>query len=165
MHDVATAFSAAIGPGFRHRDHGTMNPVPSARPTPPELLQQARTIAVVGFSTDPTKAAHRAPMVLVDRGWNVIPVHPTATEVAGLTAYKTLADIPVPVDLVDVFRPPSEAPGIAEQAAAIGAKTLWLQKGITSPEARDIATRAGMTFVEDTCAGATATTLNLFPNP
>ena len=130
---------------------------------PAQLLQQAKTIAVVGFSADPTKPSHRAPMELVARGWNVIPVNPTVDEIAGMKSYATLADIPVQVDLVDVFRPASEAAGIATQAAQIGAKTLWLQKGIVSTEARDIAAQAGMQFVEDTCAGATAAQLNLTP--
>jgi predicted CoA-binding protein len=142
-----------------------MNVSATPQPQPAELLQQAKTIAVVGFSADPSKPSHRAPMELVNRGWTVIPVNPTVTEINGMKSYPTLADVPVPVDLVDVFRPSEEAAGIAEQAAAIGAKTLWLQKGITSVEARDIAQAAGMAFVEDTCAGATAATLGLTPNP
>lgn len=140
-----------------------MNAASSTQPPPAELLARARTIAVVGFSADPSKPSHRAPMELVRRGWNVIPVNPTVTEVAGMKAYATLADVPVPVDLVDVFRPSAEAPDIARQAAEIGARTLWLQKGITSTEARDIAAAAGMAFVEDECAGATAAQLNLSP--
>lgn len=131
--------------------------------TPAALLAGAKTIAVVGFSADPAKPANFAPMELVNRGWNVIPVNPTVSEVAGLKAYATLADVPVPIDIVDVFRPSSEAPSIAAQAAAVGAKTLWLQKGITSTEARDIAAAAGMTFIENECAGATAARFDVHP--
>lgn len=138
--------------------------VTTQAPSPAQLLTQAKTIAVVGFSADPSKPSHRAPMELVRRGWNVIPVNPTVGEIAGMKSYPTLADVPVPVDLVDVFRPSAEAAGIARQAAAIGAKTLWLQLGITSSEARDIAAAAGMAFVEDTCAGATAAKLDLRPH-
>ncbi|MEO6867591.1 MAG: CoA-binding protein [Gaiellales bacterium] len=135
----------------------------SSTHTPAELLQNATTIAVVGFSSDPSKPSHTAPMELVNRGWTVIPVHPKAAEVAGLTAYPSLADIPVKVDLVDVFRPSAEAAGIARQAVEIGAGALWLQQGITSSEAREIASEAGMAFIEDECAGATAARQSLRP--
>ena len=138
----------------------------SATADPRQLLADAKTIAVVGFSTNPEKAAHYAPMKLVDAGWNVVPIHPTATEINGLTAYKSLGDVPGQVDLVDVFRPAAEAPGIAREAAAIGAKTLWLQAGITSPDAARIAAEAGMDFVENLCAGATAAQYQVTPgNP
>lgn len=140
-----------------------MNPSAITPVQPADLLAGSRTIAVVGFSNDPSKPSHHAPMELVRRGWTVIAVNPTTPEVAGLTSYPTLADIPVPVDLVDVFRPSSEAGSIARQAAEIGAKALWLQKGITSTEARDVAAAAGMAFVEDQCAGATAAALDLHP--
>lgn len=81
----------------------------------------------------------------------MIPVHPSADVLLGERVYRSLADIPEPVDLVDVFRPATEAPEIARQAVAIGAKTLWLQQGIVSPEARRIAEEAGLTYVEDRC--------------
>lgn len=136
---------------------------PKSLSDPAAILQGARTIAVVGFSTDPTKPSHRAPMELARRGWNVIPVNPNATEIAGMTSYRTLADVPGKVDIVNVFRPASEAGGIAAQAARMGADALWLQVGITSPEARQIAEGAGMAFVEDTCAGATSAHLDLYP--
>lgn len=134
-----------------------------APPVPAAVLAEAKTIAVVGFSTDPSKPSHVAPMELVNRGWTVIPVNPNIDEVAGLKAYATLADVPVPIDIVDVFRPSSEAAGIAQQAAAVGAKTLWLQKGISSTEARDVAAAAGMSFIENECAGATAAHFDVHP--
>lgn len=128
-----------------------------------ELLERSRTIAVVGFSANAAKPSHRAPMLLVEQGWTVIPVNPTVEEVAGLTCYPSLADIPVPVDLVDVFRPAADCPQVARDAVAIGAKALWLQLGIVSEEARAIAEAAGMDFVEDACAGAIAKRLDLHP--
>jgi len=116
-----------------------------------EILASARTIAVVGLSRDPGKASHRVAEVLQAHGFRIIPVHPSATELLGEKVYRSLADIPEPVDLVDVFRPAPDAPGIAGQAVAIGAKALWLQQDIVSPEARRIATEAGLEYVEDRC--------------
>ncbi len=120
------------------------------------LLEDSRTIAVVGASTDPSKASQRIPATLIDYGFTVIPVHPSADEILGQKVYRTLADIPVPVDIVDVFRPAEEAPDIARQAAEIGASALWLQLGIISGEAAEIAEAADMDYVEDRCIGSTS---------
>jgi len=125
------------------------------------ILESSTTIAVVGASTHERKAANRIPRWLIKAGFTVIPVNPTADEILGQKAYPTLADIPVPVDIVDVFRPSEEAASVAEQAAAIGAKTLWLQLGITSDEARKFASDAGMNFVEDNCLGVTVNELEV----
>jgi len=119
------------------------------------LLDSSRTVAIVGLSTDPEKTSSKIAGILIEAGYDVIPVHPTATEILGRKAYATLADIPVPIDIVDVFRPASEAAGIAEQAVAIGAKTLWLQLGIASEEATQIAAAAGLQYVENRCIGET----------
>jgi predicted CoA-binding protein len=116
-----------------------------------DVLRAAKTIAVVGLSRDPGKAAHGVPATLQAAGFRIIPVHPSATELLGEKVYRTLADIPEPVDLVDVFRPAPEAAGIAEQAVAIGAKALWLQQGIVSAEARAIAEAGGLDYVENRC--------------
>ncbi|GAA3829167.1 MULTISPECIES: CoA-binding protein [Amycolatopsis] len=116
-----------------------------------EVLKAANTIAVVGLSRDPAKAAHSVPAAMQAAGFRVIPVHPSADELLGEKVYRSLADIPEPVDIVDVFRPAREAPGVAEQAVAIGAKTLWLQQGIVSAEARRIAESGGLNYVEDRC--------------
>lgn len=118
------------------------------------ILEQARTVAVVGCSTNPGKAAHRIPAQLQAAGYRIVPVHPTAAEILGERAYPSLEEIGEPVDLVDVFRPAGEAPAIAEQAVRIGASAVWLQLGIRSPEARRIATDAGLDYVEDRCTGA-----------
>ncbi|MDQ3710415.1 MAG: CoA-binding protein [Actinomycetota bacterium] len=122
--------------------------------TPRELLESVRTIAIVGCSTQPHKAAHRIPAILRAAGYRVIPVHRTASQVLGEPAYPTLADIRQPVDLVNVFRPSAECAGVARQAVDIGAPALWLQLGISSPEARRIADGASMDFVENDCTGA-----------
>lgn len=122
--------------------------------TPRKLLESARTIAVVGCSTQPHKPAHRIPAILQAAGYRVIPVHRTASQILDEPAYPTLADIGQAIDLVDVFRPSAECAGIASQAADIGAPALWLQLGIRSPEARQIAEGAGMDYVENDCAGA-----------
>ncbi len=116
-----------------------------------DILRRSTTIAVVGMSDHEGKPSHDVPLALAAHGFTVIPVHPGADQIAGLTAYPTLADIPGPVDVVDVFRPTDEAPGIALQAVAIGAGALWLQLGLTSDEARAIAEGAGLDYVEDHC--------------
>jgi uncharacterized protein len=115
------------------------------------LMRTSRTIAVVGLSTDPAKSAHSVPARLQSVGYRVIGVHPSASTLLGEQAYRSLEDIPEPVDFVDVFRPSPEAAGIAEQAVRIGARGLWLQLGITSPEARRIAAEGGLDYVEDRC--------------
>jgi len=88
---------------------------------------------------------------LLAQGYKVIPVRPHRMEIFGIPCVDSLADIEEPVDLVDVFRRPEFCPEVAEQAATAGAKALWLQLGIVSPEARAIAERAGMNYVENAC--------------
>lgn len=122
--------------------------------SPRQLLETVRTIAVVGCSTQPHKAAHRIPAILQAAGYRVIPVHRTAPQILSEPAYPTLADIGQPVDLVNVFRPSAECAGVARQAVDVGAPALWLQLGISSPEARRIAEGAGMDYVENDCTGA-----------
>jgi predicted CoA-binding protein len=119
--------------------------------TPAQILSDSRTIAVVGASRHEGKAAYSVPLQMLRHGWHVIPVNPYATQIWGQTCYPTLADIPEPVDLVNVFRPSADTPEVARQAAAIGAKALWLQQEIASAEARAIAEAAGMDYVEDHC--------------
>ncbi len=119
--------------------------------TPAQILAESRTIAVVGASRDPEKVAHTVPRQMLRHGWHVIPVNPYAAEIWGEPCYPTLADIPEPVDLVNVFRPSADTPEVARQAVAIGAKALWLQQDIASAEARAIAEAAGLDYVEDHC--------------
>ncbi|MBM0276471.1 CoA-binding protein [Micromonospora tarensis] len=119
--------------------------------TAQQILADSAVIAVVGASRDPLKAAHAVPAQMQRYGWRIIPVNPTVDELFGERAYPTLADIPHPVDLVDVFRPAADAVQVVRDAAAIGAPAVWLQLGIFSTEARRIAEQAGMDYIEDRC--------------
>jgi uncharacterized protein len=119
--------------------------------TPAEILAASRTIAVVGASRDPGKAAHSVPLRMLRHGWQVIPVNPYADEIWGQRCYPTLAEVPEPVDLVNVFRPAADTPAVARQAVGIGAKALWLQQDISSTQARAIAEAAGLDYVENRC--------------
>ena len=109
------------------------------------------TITVVGASADPTKAAHSVPAHMQEHGWRIIPVNPYADRILGEPVYRSLAEIPEQVGLVDVFRPSQATPDIARQAVAAGATALWLQLGIASAETREIAELAGLLYVEDRC--------------
>jgi predicted CoA-binding protein len=121
-----------------------------------EILNEARTIAVVGASRDSRKAGGSVPAGLQARGFRVIPVNPYADTLFGERVYRTLLEVPEKVDIVDVFRPSADAPEIARQAAKIGARALWLQLDIRSDEARQIAGEAGMDYVEDECTAVVA---------
>ncbi len=126
-----------------------------------EILASARTIAVVGASRDPDKAGGSVPEGLQRRGYRIIPINPFAETLFGEKVYRSLLEVPDQIDLVDVFRPSADAPEIARQAAAVGAKALWLQEDIRSAEARRIAEAAGMEFVEDECTAVVASLYRL----
>jgi hypothetical protein len=115
------------------------------------ILTTYATITVVGASDTPAKAAHYVPAHMQDHGWRIIPVNPHASEILGEPVYRTLAEVPEPLGLVDVFRPSDQTPDVARQAVAAGATALWLQLGIASAEARAIAEAAGLLYVEDRC--------------
>jgi predicted CoA-binding protein len=119
--------------------------------SPRQLLADAAVIAVVGASRDPEKTAHRVPAQMQRHGWRIIPVNPHAEEIFGEPAYRSLADIPEPVDLVNVFRPAADATEVVREAVAIGAPAIWLQLDIVSPEGRRLAAEAGIDYVEDRC--------------
>jgi uncharacterized protein len=115
------------------------------------VLRSYDTITVVGASNAPDKPAHYVPEHMQENGWRIILVNPAATEILGEPVYRTLADVPEQVGLVDVFRPSESTPDIARQAVAAGASALWLQLHITSAEARDIAEQAGLVYIENRC--------------
>jgi predicted CoA-binding protein len=119
--------------------------------TAERLLRRYDTITVVGASADPAKAAHSVPAHMQAYGWRIIPVNPTATQLLGEPVFARLGDVDEPIGLVDVFRPGPATPDIARQAVAAGAQALWLQLGITSAEAREIAESAGLAYVENRC--------------
>ena len=116
-----------------------------------QILRRYDTITVVGASDDPAKPAYYVPQHMREHGWGIVPVNPRGGQVAGLTAFPSLADVPEQVGLVDVFRPSAQTPDIARQAVAAGATALWLQLGISSAEARQIAEDAGLLYVENRC--------------
>ncbi|MBB6730259.1 CoA-binding protein [Cohnella zeiphila] len=116
-----------------------------------KILQQTRTVAVVGLSEDPSKTSHMVSQAMQAKGYRIIPVNPKADRILGETCYPSLKDIPEPVDIVNVFRRPEHTPPIAEEAVAIGAKVLWLQLGIVNEEAADIAAKGGLTVIMDRC--------------
>ncbi len=114
-------------------------------------MLQAKRIAVVGMTPQPTRAGHYVPAFLRSRGREIVPVTPTYTEVDGLKSYPTLRDVPGHIDVVLVFRRPEFCPQIAEEAAEVHASGLWLQSGIFNQEAKRIAEQAGMNFVQGRC--------------
>jgi predicted CoA-binding protein len=110
-----------------------------------------RRIAVVGLSTDPYRPSHDVARYLERAGYEIIPVNPLHDEVMGHKCYPRLQDVPGPIDVVDVFRRAQFCADVARDAVEAGAKGLWLQSGIVSDEAREIARRAGLDYVEDRC--------------
>lgn len=115
------------------------------------ILNNSRTIAVVGLSDDPSRASYGVSRYMQAEGYRIIPVNPQHTEVLGEKCYPDLRSVPEPVDLVNVFRRPAQCAEVARDAVAIGAKALWLQLGIVNEEAREIAEAAGLLVVMDRC--------------
>jgi uncharacterized protein len=115
------------------------------------LLRDTRTIAIVGLSSDPQRASWFVASYLKKEGYRIIPVNPKADQILGENAYRDLASIPEPVDMVDVFRPAAECLEIARQAVAIKAKALWLQLKLVNIEAAEYAARNGLAVVVDRC--------------
>jgi predicted CoA-binding protein len=115
------------------------------------LLGQAKTIAIVGLSTEPTKASNMVGSYLKDEGFTVVPIHPKAKEVLGFPAYPRLQDVPFAIDIVNVFRPTNEVAGIVSDAIEIGAGAIWMQLRIIDLESARIAKQTGMTVVVDRC--------------
>ncbi|WP_067508714.1 CoA-binding protein [Actinoplanes sp. TFC3] len=127
-----------------------------------QLLAEATTIAVVGASRDPSKPAHSVPLQMLRHGWKIIPVNPFVDEIYGIPTVPTLADLPTPVDIVNIFRPPAAALEVVREAIAVKAPAVWLQSGITSAEARRLAAEAGMDYVEDRCLAVERAVAGLF---
>lgn len=116
-----------------------------------DILKQYHTIAVVGLNSNPSRPSHYVSAYMHEQGYRIIPVNPDESEVFGLRCYPDLASVPEAVDFVNVFRRSEACGAVARDAAAAGAKVLWLQSGIHSDEARRIAEEAGMAYVEDRC--------------
>lgn len=115
------------------------------------ILAQSKTIAVVGLSDNPQRPSYVVARYMQEHGYRIIPVNPGCREILGETCYPDLQSIPEKVDLVDVFRKAADTPEVAKAAVAIGAKTLWLQLGVSNDEARLIAQQGGLEVVMDRC--------------
>lgn len=115
------------------------------------ILSGSKTVAVVGISDKPDRPSHVVAKYLQEHGYRVIPVNPLLDEVLGEKAYKSLSEIPEPVDIVDVFRKSEDVPPIAEEAVRIGARFFWMQEGVASGRAREILDAAGIPCVMDRC--------------
>jgi uncharacterized protein len=115
------------------------------------LLDDTETWAVVGLSGNPARTAYRIAEVLQHRGKRIVPIHPDAPEVLGEQGYATLADVPFPVDVVDVFRRSEAAGAFADQAVEIGAGGVWFQLGVIDHDAFRRTSEAGVPMVMDTC--------------
>ncbi|MDX6742296.1 CoA-binding protein [Actinocorallia sp. A-T 12471] len=133
-------------------ENGAFDPARYQEPkTIQRVLHTARTIAVVGLSGNELRASHFVGYYLKRHGYRVIPVNPREPEILGEKSYASLGEIPVPVDVVNVFRAPDALPGIARDAVAIGATSLWCQFGVVNAEGARIAEDAGLTVVMDLC--------------
>ena len=115
------------------------------------LLDDCETWAVVGLSGNPDRTAYRIAQMLQARGKRIVPIHPTAPTVLGQTGYAELADVPFPIDVVDVFRRSEAAGEFADQAVAVGARGVWFQLGVIDHDAFRRTTEAGVPMVMDTC--------------
>jgi predicted CoA-binding protein len=115
------------------------------------VLHTAKTIAIVGLSNNELRASYFVGYYLKRHGYHVIPVNPRETEILGQTSYPSLLDVPEPIDVVDVFRAPDALPGIARDAVAIGAGTLWCQYGVINDEGARIAEDGSVTVIMDRC--------------
>ncbi|CAA9585519.1 MAG: CoA-binding domain protein [uncultured Thermomicrobiales bacterium] len=136
----------------------TLPPLPAALATAGaaerlRILTDHKTIAMVGLSADPMRPSHFAAIYMLAEGYDVIPVNPryAGQAILGQPVYASLAEIPRPVGIVDVFRKPQDVPPIAEEAIRIGAPVLWLQLGVVNEEAAATARAAGLDVVMDRC--------------
>ena len=115
------------------------------------MLVARPTVALVGASANPERPSHQVMADLLDEGYTVIPVNPRLEEVHGVRCYPDLASVPIPIDIVDVFRRAEATPDVARQAVAASARVLWLQLGVINDEARQIAESGGLKVVMDRC--------------
>jgi uncharacterized protein len=130
--------------------HIPKNAAPSTDPIA-DLLRAAKTIAIVGLSSNPSRPSHEIATYLLAHNYRVIPVNPNEREVLGQKSYARLEDVPEPIGIVNVFRRPELIPPIADSAIAINAKSLWLQLGIENATAAAKAHAAGLLVIENAC--------------
>ena len=115
------------------------------------VILNAKTVAIVGLSKNELRASYFVGFYLKRHGYRVIPVNPREPEILGEKSFKTLADVPVHIDIVDVFRAPDALPGIAKEAVAIGASNLWCQFTVINEEGARLAEAGGLSVVMDRC--------------
>ncbi|MDT5062191.1 MAG: uncharacterized protein QOH63_2650 [Acidobacteriota bacterium] len=116
-----------------------------------KILEDCRTIAVVGLSSSPARASNGVAGYMKREGYKIIPVNPREEHVLGEKSYPTLADVPIKIDLVDVFRRSEEAGKVVDEAIKVGAKAVWLQEGVIDHAAAQRALDAGLLVVMDRC--------------
>ncbi len=116
-----------------------------------ELLRSAKTIAVVGLSSNPMRPSFGVSRFLQRQGFRIIPVNPNETEVLGERAYPTVKDVPDPIDIVNIFRRPARVPEVIDDALTKGAPCIWMQEGVINHEAARKAEAAGLSVVMDRC--------------
>ncbi len=116
-----------------------------------ELLNNYKTIAVVGLSSNPMRPSHGVTEYMQGAGYRIIPVNPNEMEVLGEKCYARLEDVPENIDIVNVFRRAEEVPPVVESAIRIGAKVVWMQMGVENEEAAEKARAAGLMVIEDAC--------------
>ena len=116
-----------------------------------KLFESTKTIAVVGLSNNPERASYRVSAYMLSQGYQIIPVNPFADEILEQKVFAQLSEIPFKIDLVNVFRTAKDCPAITQDSVAIGAKSIWIQLGIISPESELIARNAGLEFMMDRC--------------
>jgi predicted CoA-binding protein len=127
---------------------------PSANASDPEIaeiLRKSKVIAVVGLSPKPDRPSHSVSAYMKDQGYTIIPVNPGHPEILGEKAYKSLLEVPGPIDIVDIFREPAAVPEIVDQAIQVKAKVIWMQEGIVHNEAAEKARKAGLKVVMNKC--------------
>jgi len=115
------------------------------------ILNNYRTIAMVGLSPDPNRPSHRVAKYLINHGYKVIPVNPDTQEILGIRSYSDMSSIPEPIEIVDIFRRSEEVMPIVDEAIKIGAKVVWMQEGVINEEAALRAQDAGLLVVMDRC--------------
>ena len=117
------------------------------------VLGESRSIAIIGAKDKPGQAVDRVGRYLLEQGYRVVPVHPVRKTVWGLPAFASIAELPEPVDIINLFRAPEYCPGHAQEVLTLGWKprVFWMQLGIRSPEARQALAETGITVVEDSC--------------
>jgi uncharacterized protein len=133
------------------RSDSSQQAAPAAVDPIAEILKTSKTIAIVGLSSRPLRPSYGVAEYLKSVGYRIIPVNPRETEVHGEKSYARLEDVRERVDIVDIFRRSKFVPEIVESAIRIGARAVWMQEGVAHPEAAELARRAGLLVILNTC--------------